>query len=430
MISNLLIKLLSHMPLYGQGLLFIFAVGAVAFPAAKIFFFMMSINKSLQKEREAKKLAIDKRKAPANGPQVFVRQTDILEKMSKEDQAQYNLAMQLIEKKQIIEAANILEAIKFQRKAIDILENTGFIEEAAQMLFRLSAPNRAAVLYERNKMFDKALAVYLKLNMHKEAGFTYLKLGPLDFRYVYMGAQCFEKSSLLKEAFESYMSISAFKEAFSLAPQLFDHEIILQSYLRDRIAAQYFLSTSSLETIENFIKKIKFLPLDLNSLLEWIRLAPDKLPYAYIFPEILKGKGLFAYLLHRSDPLLKKIILQKMFTHSDLLLKYTDTIIHDLETSGCRGEAIISALVFEKTDEAIKSLSQLSNFGVLADTLHQFPLFKNIILSVPGERDEISMRKWLEEIKKDILTVVKTKKTWSEQEKKAASVRAQPKIVA
>lgn len=143
-----------------------------------------------------------KMRQPAK-PKVQVRQTDIATKMNGRERGLFRMAEKLESEKRFVEAAQIFEHIKFQRRAIDILEQNGHIDEACAVLVRMNVPVRAGVIYDRNKMYHKAAFFFEKGRAFDQAAKAYVKLSNSKFEFYVNAAQCFEQAGLVTDALKT-----------------------------------------------------------------------------------------------------------------------------------------------------------------------------------------------------------------------------------
>ena len=144
-------------------------------------------------EKQTAKAIADLRDGKKDKKPIAVRQTDISSQMSREDRNKYRFAEDLAFKGRIKEAAVIFESIKFQRKAIDLLEGAGFIDDACAVLARIKAIGRAGVVYERHQMLEKAAHCYTLANQNESAGKVYCRLAAKDYRFFTSAYEAFAK---------------------------------------------------------------------------------------------------------------------------------------------------------------------------------------------------------------------------------------------
>lgn len=158
-------------------------------------FFTGIIQVIFGRSRRSRELAAARAFAMRSGhvPKVYsrIRQTDIKSRLTRSDLAIFRKAEKLEAQMQYLEAASLFERVRFQRRAIDILERAGLITEAAQVLIRLNAPGRAAAIYERNARLELAWKYYQIAGQYKDAGLVCHKLAAFDNRMFVQAAECF-----------------------------------------------------------------------------------------------------------------------------------------------------------------------------------------------------------------------------------------------
>jgi hypothetical protein len=201
-------------------------------------------------EKQTAKAVAKMRDGKKDNKPIAVRQTDISTNMSREDRNKYRHAENLAFKGQVQEAAAIFESIKFQRKAIDILEAAGFIDDACAVLRRLNAIGRAGVVYERHQMLEKAAHCYSLANQNESAGKVFCRLAINDYRFYISAYEAFAKDgkwdAMLSAASEVLASTKIVEVALTRNKADF-----LGTYLaNDRLAQATFphLSDSQIST--------------------------------------------------------------------------------------------------------------------------------------------------------------------------------------
>jgi tetratricopeptide (TPR) repeat protein len=145
-----------------------------------------------------------------------VRQTDNKSRMTRGESTIFHRAEKLVVQRKYLEAAELFEKIRFQRRAIDVLEEAGLITEAAQILLRLKVPGRAAILYERNGRLEFAAKYFQIANQHCDAGLALLKLALID-------------SKFYGQAAESFTIAKEYDRALEALAQLLNHDEILRN---------------------------------------------------------------------------------------------------------------------------------------------------------------------------------------------------------
>ena len=174
-------------------ILFGLVLVGVALLALRILKLLINYVENKIFEKQTAKAIAKMRDGKKDHKPIAVRQTDIATNMSREDRNWYRQAENLAFNGQVREAAAIFERIKFQRKAIDILEAGGFIDDACAVLRRLNAIGRAGVVYERHQMLEKAAHCYTLANQNESAGKVYCRLAINDYRYYVSAYEAFAK---------------------------------------------------------------------------------------------------------------------------------------------------------------------------------------------------------------------------------------------
>jgi hypothetical protein len=234
---------------------------------------------------KARTLALQARnKIPQNT--VRVRQTDVAERMSQADMIRFREAKGLAAHGEILAAARIFEEVKFQRKAIDILEKHGYCDQAAEILLKLKAVNRVAILYERNKQFEKALVYFEKAGLDADAGRVCLVLAKTDCQFYWAAAQHFARSDQLIEAMAAYSQVLAFAEMFELA-RTKDNVAILLSYLEIQSFTQPLLAVMGDVDLSIIIDSCPATPRYLHAMQKWQHMKPSVVSRRAVLKKII-----------------------------------------------------------------------------------------------------------------------------------------------
>lgn len=117
-------------------------------------------------------------------------------------------AAERLAKSDPVQAARLLESIRFYREAIELLEESGKIREAAQILYRLGRPNRAGILLRRHNFWKEASQAFEKACMPREAAESAKKSGD-----VYRAVKFFTMVNDLEELASCFMELGSYSEA-------------------------------------------------------------------------------------------------------------------------------------------------------------------------------------------------------------------------
>ncbi|MCY4381177.1 MAG: hypothetical protein OXC40_06390 [Proteobacteria bacterium] len=99
----------------------------------------------------------------------FSRRSDKNASLTKEQKQAQAYAKKLINKKQIRQAATILDRAQLFREAVSVFEEHGYVKEAAGILIRIGAVQRAGFLLARNKYYLDACVVFQRAGLFNEA---------------------------------------------------------------------------------------------------------------------------------------------------------------------------------------------------------------------------------------------------------------------
>jgi hypothetical protein len=232
------------------------------------------LRKQAEKSLERARIIAFQARNKISPATVRVRQTDIVENMNQSDKIRHREAKELVARGEILAAAKIFEAVKFQRQAIDILEENGYYDQAAEILLKMKAVNLVAMLYERNKQFYKSLVYFEKAGLHGDAGRVCLVLAKLDTQFYWAAAQHYRKSGNDVEALAAYSQVLAFNEMFELAR---DRDLIstLFLYIEIHSLEEPLLALMSDSDLSLIIDSSPATPRYLNAMLKWERLKPS-----------------------------------------------------------------------------------------------------------------------------------------------------------
>jgi tetratricopeptide (TPR) repeat protein len=328
-------------------MLFVLAIVVVAI-AVPLLNFLSKLRASLSLRR-AQSIAVQQRKQQ-NQKQVFVRQTDIESNMSREDRQRFDEAEAFVKAGNILEAARIFESIRFQRKAIDLLEHNGHIEEACNILLRLKVPMRAAVLYERNNMLDKAAYYYQAANKIDKAAECYLALCKTNFRYLGHAAEACGKAGDIRSQIKVDMMGM---QTVSIAQRCLQHRFydILIDFLRDPIVARDVLANMDEDCRKDLLDNIPLVPQNIQMLVGWIWILPDYNLCAIILAIIAKEIELTQYFWMIVPLKLREFLIQLVNTQAQFMsLKILTTHAQALHLAGLTFEAqAVASMVASKT---------------------------------------------------------------------------------
>jgi tetratricopeptide (TPR) repeat protein len=212
------------------------------------------------------------------------RKTDQFAQLSPKAKKIHRIAEQLLEQKKYKESALLFESINFQRRAIDILEQQGFIEEAASMLLKLGVPYRAAILYQRNGKLEKAANLYLSSSHKQEAGQVFMKLAERDYHYFKPAAQCFIEAGLTEDALKACRHVLMTDEIIKLSFASQKFEVLCQ-YMMMPYNAMSILPKLSDQQVQSMIDDLVLTPQITQCLAMWIQYRADP-----IFVTVCLGK--------------------------------------------------------------------------------------------------------------------------------------------
>lgn len=220
-------------------------------------------------ERQTAK-RVKKLRAENNNAPVRVRQTDITSQMSREDRALYKRAELLFDEGQVLASANIFEQIKFQRKAIDILEEAGLIDEACNVLVRIKAVGRAGVLYERHNMLDKAAQCFSEANQDESAGNVYIKMAVGNFRYYMSASDAFAKAEKWHKMLKAAAAVLATQKVVESAIAHGEAEFLVD-YLSHSFLANSVLPKLTLDQLTKMFTGLPLTPRLILTAAHWAR---------------------------------------------------------------------------------------------------------------------------------------------------------------
>jgi hypothetical protein len=268
----------------------IFAFAALAFVAAALTRLLRPLTNYAENalfERFTTRRVVAMRQQPVQRP-VRVRQTDITATMRREDRAAFKRAEALLAAGNVRQAAALFESIRFQRRAIDILESAGHIDDACAMLMRLNAPGRAGVLFERNKQFEKAAHCFTIANQHEAAGKAMLKLGPKDYNYYVTASNAFataEKWDLVLEALAQVMATDKILEIALMR----ERTEFLANYMANPELATAVLAKMTDQQLQWFFSSLPITPRFVCLTRSWVkdtvRASLDREVLTYLHPK-------------------------------------------------------------------------------------------------------------------------------------------------
>jgi tetratricopeptide (TPR) repeat protein len=166
--------------------------------------------------------------------------------------------------------------VEFQRKAIDILEENGYLNEAANILLRMNLPFRAAVLYERNQKYAKAAELYQKDGKPDKAGKIFETLAKTDLNYYLKAGDCYLESGLIDQSLTAYRNLLTTDKILKLCLTAQRHEF-LGEYMATPKNASDILAQLTSSQLSNLISDLPPTPYFAQIMAMWIpyRLAPE-----------------------------------------------------------------------------------------------------------------------------------------------------------
>ena len=329
-----------------SGLMGSFLIAGIVLGAAAIAYPVVMILRLIRKPmaiKSAEKAALEQRGGQKQ--QVRVRQTDIESNLTRKDRIVFQQAEHLVLQRKFLEASQLFESIKFQRRAIDVLEHNGLIDDAAAILLRMNIPQRAAVVYERNNMLEPAAHFYTQANMPDKAGQAYLSLGKSDYRFYQKAIDCFQKvdyvEGLLKAS--SKLLNTEFLIKTCLEKKKFG---FLFDYLRDPSVAAKALGTMTQPQLKTLIDEISLSPLSVRTYINWVWVYPKEDVVLKILSKVHLNQDMCRYFWQNATAEVK-IKLIRIFEEQSPYLEQSVAFAH------CRalmfsGEAAKSELILQK----------------------------------------------------------------------------------
>ncbi|MFW7381593.1 MAG: hypothetical protein ACOH5I_22485 [Oligoflexus sp.] len=205
---------------------------------------------------------------------VIARRTDLVSQLSSVQKKQCQFAEQLLAHKRILEAAKIFESIQFQRKAIDILEQNGYLDEAVAILMRMNLPQRAAVLYERNHRFQKAAEFYLLAEKKDAAAKNFEKLAQQDYHFYRSAGDCYYQAGMVDNCLAAYSKLLLSDEVLKicLATQKYEY---LQHYMMIPFNARYLLPHLKPAQFSEMVESLALTPSLMLAFALWLAILPE-----------------------------------------------------------------------------------------------------------------------------------------------------------
>jgi len=255
--------------LLGENYLFVFFMGSLFGALLGQLFSRFFSGRNSRAKEIATNRALSLRSPAQKQQYTRVRQTDVMERLNRQDKKIHAKAVKLESQGNIKKAALLFESVRFQRRAIEILEKSGFINEAGQILIRLKATNRAAILFERNNRLERAAHFYQIANMHNEAGTVLRKMAEKDSKYFHEAAECFSKAKQNRRALECFAELLNHDEIYQRSFSFKEYGF-LANYMQDYSNAQYIFSKLNEKQIELLITSQALTPRTIQIFSAWV----------------------------------------------------------------------------------------------------------------------------------------------------------------